>query len=199
MEGTVTVSQGKVTEVYAPLTSLSPGGKGALYIDSTPAQAAIAINGQAQGQKTPATVTDLPAGSHELTLSRTGYQDYTGTITITAGRTLYLRPTLSILSGTGTLEISSTPAGARVYIDGADTEKITPATILSLASGQHKYRLVLSGYSDATGTVIIEPGMTATKAVQLSKSMGTAGLVGIAIMGTGAVAAVIYALKKKEP
>jgi hypothetical protein len=45
----------------------------------------------------------------------------------------------------GRLLVRSTPAGARVFIDGRDTGE-TPATIRDLAPGPHRVRVVHDGY-----------------------------------------------------
>ncbi|MBU0847727.1 PEGA domain-containing protein, partial [Patescibacteria group bacterium] len=134
--------------------------------------------------------------------TRTGYEDFTTTVTITAGTTTYLSATMTVLPGIGTLEISSTPAGARVFIDGADAQKVTPATITNLSSGDHTYKLVLSGYKDATGTSTIEPGKTTTVSVSLTKAeaaIGAGTILGLGLLGVGVLGAVVYASGEKKP
>ena len=199
--GTVTVVGGSTVEVYAVLTPSTPE-KGSLYISSSPVAADIIIDGQSQGAKTPATITNLTAGNHEVKLTKTGYEDFTTTVTITAGTTSYLSATMTVLLGIGTLEISSTPAGARVFIDGADALKATPATITNLSSGDYTYKLVLSGYKDATGTVTIEPGKTTTLSVSLTKmeaAIGAGTILGISLLGLVILGAVVYASGEKKP
>ncbi len=51
--------------------------------------------------------------------------------------------------GAGTLLISSSPAGADVYIDGEFSEYVTPCEI-ELAAGIHKVELKIQGYQDYT-------------------------------------------------
>ncbi len=191
--GSVTVAGGSVIEVYVQLTPLSTGA-GALYIASMPVDADVTLDGQAQNVKTPINITNLPAGSHTVKLTKTGYQDFTQTVTITAGTTAYLSATLTVLPGIGTAEISSTPAGARVYVDNADAQRVTPAVITNLSSGDHAYRLVLSGYRDAAGKFSIESGKTTAVSVPMVKeglSSGTLGLVAALAVGAVAVVAVV--------
>ncbi len=201
LTGTVTVVGGSTVEVYSVLTPSTPG-KGALYISSSPVAADIIIDGQSQDARTPATITNLTAGSHEVKLTRTGYEDFTTTVTITAGITSYLSATMTVLPGMGTLEISSTPAGARVFIDDADAQKVTPATITNLSSGDHTYNLVLAGYKDASGTFTIEPGKITAVSVPLTKAEAKAGagmFMGISLLGLGALGAVVIATREKKP
>lgn len=201
LSGKVVVSGGTTLEVYAVLTSTTTD-TGALYINSIPGGADVIVDGQSQKVQTPTTITNLTAGKHEVKLTKAGYQDFTATVTITAGTTSYLSATLTVLPEIGALEISTTPAGARLFIDGADTEKITPATITSLASGEHTYRLVLSGYQDATGKFTIEPAKTTTVDVTLTKAAKGAGagtVIGIGLLAAGVLGAVVYSSRKKKP
>lgn len=197
--GNATVTGGSVYEVYVVLTPATPGA-GALYVFSIPMAADITIDGQPKNLQTPATITNLTAGSHEVKLSKTGYQDLIQTVTITAGTTTYLNVSLTVLSSIGTLEISSTPAGARVFIDGADVQKVTPATITNLFSGNHTYKLVLSGYVDATGTFTIESGKTTTVSVILAKAeaVGAGTIIVISLIGLGILGSVIVATRENK-
>lgn len=43
----------------------------------------------------------------------------------------------------GTLDISSNPSGARIFLDNQDTGRVTPAVIKKVAEGPHDLRLVL--------------------------------------------------------
>ncbi len=198
--GNVTVVGGSTTPVYAEL-SISTPTTGSLYIASSPGEAEIFIDGADQAVKTPATITNLPLGSHTVKLTKTGYMDFNGQVTITEGRTEYLSATLTILPGIGTLEISSTPAKARLFVDGVDTQNETTATITNLSSGDHTYKLVLSGYQDATGAFTIEPGQTTTVSVPMKKATeggGAGTLIGIGLLGAGALAAVVYATRENK-
>jgi serine/threonine protein kinase len=57
----------------------------------------------------------------------------------------------------GSVKISSTPAGARIFLNGAGTGKTTPATLEKLESGKKvTIGLVKDGYSDWSRTVTVE-------------------------------------------
>ena len=53
---------------------------------------------------------------------------------------------------TGILNVISIPEGAKIFIDGTDTLKITPYSFI-LEAGIHNYRLSLNSYLDISGTV----------------------------------------------
>ena len=65
-------------------------------------------------------VSNLAVGPHTVTLTH-GYQDYTQTATVNNAQTTYLSITLSPLASptTGDIDVSSTPYGASVYLNGA--------------------------------------------------------------------------------
>lgn len=61
----------------------------------------------------------------------------------------------------GSLNVTSYPGGAYLVLDGVDQNVKTPALIQNLPPGSHAYTLKLSGYSDISGTVLIESGKIA--------------------------------------
>ena len=74
----------------------------------------------------------------------------------------------------GSATITSTPTGARIYIDDIDSHYITPITIQNITQGDHIYKLVLTGYNDSTGNFTITAGATTTvPAVTLVQRVGT--------------------------
>jgi len=195
--GEVTVTGGGTVQAYANLSPLTPAA-GSLSFYSTPPGAEIFIDDTDQKTITPATVTGLIAGTHKVRLTLSGYLEWTGTVLVTAGQTAYLNPALTLLGSIGALEISSVPAGARVFIDGIDAQKVTPATITNPAAGEHTYRLALPGYNDHAGKFTIETGKTTPVSVTLAKSAGV-GIMGISLLGLGVIGAVVYASRENKP
>lgn len=57
----------------------------------------------------------------------------------------------------GFLEVTSTPSGARVLVDGVDSGKVTPAE-LGLGAGEHTIALELEGYVRVESKVAVEIG-----------------------------------------
>ncbi len=213
---------------------------GELDVDSTPDGAFVNLDGSPWTSKhciggwpTP-TCFYLPVntpysgnvetGSHSITISRAGYKDYSGTVTICSQRVSYVHKTLTAVttttptptvtitstttgtptatttattdvttaittttapvtvlttattistptatvSGSGTstaapessgsLSITTTPAGAAVYIDGVQ-RGVSPATIPGLTAGSHTVLLKLNGYQDLATPVPITAGI----------------------------------------
>jgi hypothetical protein len=81
-----------------------------------------------------------------------------------------------------TLAVTSTPAGANVYIDGRDTGKLTPAQV-SVDKGQHVVLVRKQGYIDETTsaqfvlaqTVSFSPALRSLGNVDDIKTVGKMG------------------------
>ena len=54
--------------------------------------------------------------------------------------------TITVLSATGSIAVTSTPSGAKIFLDGVDTTKVTPFTLLNIPVGNHAVYVTLSGY-----------------------------------------------------
>jgi PKD repeat protein len=77
---------------------------------------------------------------------------------------------ITITTATGTLEISSTPDGALVFIDNS-MKGITPVTLTDTAPGSHVLLIRKEGYDDYTRTLTIGPSTPATLGVSLTRSL----------------------------
>ena len=62
---------------------------------------------------------------------------------------------------TGSVTVTSTPSGAKIYVDGADTGKVTPSTLTDQPLGEYSLDVQLEGYSsDGPKDVTITDGET---------------------------------------
>jgi hypothetical protein len=55
----------------------------------------------------------------------------------------------------GSIEVNSTPSGAKVYLDGVDTGQATPTIFNNVAAGDHTVRLSYYHYKDWEGIVTV--------------------------------------------
>jgi serine/threonine-protein kinase len=131
---------------------------GQMAIDSTPQGAQVQIDGQTDPSWiTPFTLSGLGAGPHTVIVSRSGYSSDTRTVEITAGSKSFVVTHLNQL--VATLAVSSSPAGAKIYIDGKDSGKLTPAQV-SVDKGQHVVLVRKSGFLDETNNAQFVLGQT---------------------------------------
>lgn len=130
-----TVGCGREAPSFAPA---------ALTVTSAPPGAAILLDGRNTGLVTPHTFLELDAAVYDVRVELAGWA------AAPASRTVELQPldrrTADFtLSQTG-LRVTSTPPGARILVDGADSGLVTPAVVPGLAAGPVQIALVLDGY-----------------------------------------------------
>ncbi len=155
--------------------SSSSGGPGSgpatLTVNSTPSGAQIRLDGEEKGI-TPATFeisgSDLTT-EHTVSLTLAGYNAWSGLATLTNGNTFALQANLAAASApAGTLVARSEPTGARIWLDGADTGRVTPATLANVPASQHLVEYRRTGTYTFRETVQIPPGATAISAPVLT-------------------------------
>ena len=140
---------------------------GSIAVTSTPTGAAIFLDGAETGQTTDVTLTGVPAGEHTVTVTKPGYADATATVTVEHDKTVPVH--FGLVPPTGSILVTSTPDGARVFLDGLETGEMTNATLVNVLPGEHTVRLELDGYLDAEETVTVTAGGTASCHLDLEK------------------------------
>ena len=102
---TVYVSGGGVATVNAVLTHIVPGPTpdvtGQIVAASVPAGAEFFLDNVYRGI-TPLTLSDIPAGSHVVTMKGAGYMDNVQTVTVTGGQSTAVTATLTRATPTAT-------------------------------------------------------------------------------------------------
>jgi len=96
------------------------------------------------------------------------------TVPVTAGSTNQPAPqqpagTSTPQDNLGALSVTTTPAGAFIFIDGVQ-RGVSPATIPGLSAGTHTVLLKLDGYQDLSTPVTIAAGKTQDYATSLVKN-----------------------------
>jgi len=129
--------------------------EGALVVFSEPSGADLYIDGKYYG-KTPITVQHIPVGRKIVTLKMPGYADWSDDIFVEPGEISQVNAVLKLA---GTLQVSSNPSGAKVYLDGRDIGT-TPLSNPSIPEGTHNLSIELFGYKPWRGIVEIVPKQT---------------------------------------
>lgn len=137
------------------------GSQGTLKIVSSVPEAEVFIDGAAIG-KVPQEKR-LAAGEHLVMVRLQGYKPFEQKVSIEAGKVL---PLQAELRAVGRLRIISTPAGARVTINGVPSGK-TPFDA-EVETGDTVVRIDEDGYASHEQTVRIEGGKTETMSRQLA-------------------------------
>jgi hypothetical protein len=75
----------------------------------------------------------------------------------------------------GNVNVTSTPSGGRVFLNGQDTGKMTPALLTNVPKGTATVTVRKDGFQDCTKTVRVKPKGTVNVTCQLSPTEGGGG------------------------
>jgi eukaryotic-like serine/threonine-protein kinase len=142
--------------------------EGELAISSMPADAKVEIEGVAQSWVTPQVVSALPVGAYKVTVSKAGFAPEIRNIQIGPGSRTSMDVKLTAVKGF--LTVAGSPTGASILIDGRDSGRVTPATLV-LDPAAHNVVLRKAGYLDAGSEIKLAAG----QAVSYSPSLMVAG------------------------
>ncbi len=178
----VTVSAGKLSSVGSELAAAFAK----INIKSTPAGAAILLDGAPTGKVTPAVLSVEP-GSHKVIVRQVGYQEENTSVTLKDGESYDFAPTLEpvranggknpfrgfrrifgggIPAGQGVIQIQTEPQGANIFLEGRKMPRQTPARI-PLDPGTYRIVFRLEGYRPVQREFTIEKGKVQDLNVQL--------------------------------
>ncbi len=138
-----------------------------LNVVSTPEHARVFMDNDYQG-KTPATITSVAPGTHELRLELAGYAPATRSVTLENGAEETEEFTL--VSVLGRIEVSTKPPGAKILVDGramgttkaqGDAPRSQILKLEKIAAGEHSVMAHLAGYQDVARKVTVNANGTA--------------------------------------
>jgi eukaryotic-like serine/threonine-protein kinase len=142
----------KKASAPAPIAAIP----GQLAMDSTPEGAQLQIDGRTDPNwVTPYTLAGLPPGQHTVIVSKSGYAQEARTVDVVSASKAFLVVHLASLNAT--INVSSDPPGASIYVDGKDTLRVTPS-VVSLEKGTHTVLVRKAGYLDETTSAAGQPG-----------------------------------------
>jgi hypothetical protein len=131
---------------------------GFIQVNSTPSVAAISLDSLSIGKATPFVMLKVPAGKHELWLTKEGYADWSSSVKVTEGLTATVDAILSPIFGS--LRVRSAPSGAAISLDGVDARSRTPHLFAKVLTGRHDLGLAKDRYVGWDSTVIVTQGQT---------------------------------------
>jgi len=144
-EQTVEVEAGSTRTVTGMLTPQTI----TVNIRTTPPGAEVAIDGQPHGAS-PVETTLLP-GQHTYAVSHAGFEPASGSLSLdnqeSVTKIVELQP-IAPKAVPANIQISTTPPGAKVYVDGTPAAGVTPASF-RIAPGNHTLIFALNGYRAA--------------------------------------------------
>jgi serine/threonine-protein kinase len=133
-----------------------PAFTGSMRVESQPGGASVIVDGQPRGS-TPLDLAELPLGAHEVRIELRGFESAVQKVMLTAEAprselSLALPPSAAPM---GMAEVHSTPAGARVRIDGVPVG-LTPLRQHGLKPGGHAVEVVKDGFEPWSGRLDVQ-------------------------------------------
>jgi serine/threonine protein kinase len=145
-------------------------GKSAVHIVTDVIGATATLFGPAGRQlvdcQTPCSFNNLAPNHYSLQINKDGYAPLQTALELKPGQSLDQKLHLEAISKG--LFISSRPAGADIFVNGAKQSGQTPAT-LPLAPGQYDLVLRLSGYEAYAGHVVVKDNVQTTINAELKE------------------------------
>ena len=139
---------------------------GSIFVSSTPSGASVYLDNVYMKANTTCMLSKVVVGQHTIKLTKSDYFDFISNVSVSDSSTpTYLHENLT---GYGSIDISSDPSGAKVYLDGNYTGETTPANISKVALGNHTIKLTKFGYFNATENVSVSVGRTPPVDVNLT-------------------------------
>jgi serine/threonine protein kinase len=167
----------ELSHAHAPVSKA-----GLLLVSSNITGAKITIDGRSDASwVTPYTILDLPAGTHNVLISKAGYEDFQQSVTIEGGQTSSVMGNLS--TPIGEIDITTTPSGVEVLIDG---KSYGPSPVrTTVAAGEHTYTVKRPGVEPYESRFNMLSGGIVTKMVNLGGAV-TTGIVEVRTIPPGA-------------
>lgn len=141
-----------VTEIDSTLKELTyQDENGVLFISSEPEAGTVHVDGIKTPYTTPATIKDLPAGSHSITVNSGNKIGFTQ-VKIVPGK--LAKTVVQLEHGYGSMLLLSSPAGLNVEIESLG-KYVTPTQIDSVAAGVYTLRSINDGYFSIYDTITV--------------------------------------------
>jgi hypothetical protein len=129
--------------VNGPSQPVQPGS---MDLNSTPLASSIVVNDVYRGV-TPLTISGLDPGVYNVTFSKFGYAKLSTPVRVESGSISEVNAVLVLQ--TGSVAVNSSPAGARVSLDGTDAG-VSPVTVRNVTPGNHTLLITSEGFPART-------------------------------------------------
>ncbi len=131
-----------IAEKVSTVTASLQNATGSISIKSTPLNAEIYIDGEETGT-TPATLSFIPIGAHEIEVKLSGHENWKKSIIIKKEKEMSLTAALQL--NIGSISIESYPENAKINLDGKEVGS-APIRLTDIIVGTHEVEVLLDGY-----------------------------------------------------
>ncbi|TNE76430.1 MAG: PEGA domain-containing protein [Gammaproteobacteria bacterium] len=141
---------------------------GQVQLSSTPAGAEVSIGGEVRGT-TPLT-SELLASGEAVSVVLKGFKPWQQSLRVGIGETLVV-PDIQLQPADGTLQLSSTPSGAKVTVNG-QYRGTTPLEVELQPDQSHQLALFYNGYQTARRSLTLAAGEQQDIEISLKANLG---------------------------
>lgn len=176
----ISIKAGDTISVSATLIKETvTAAKGSILIESKPSGAQVIIDGTNTGRQTPCTIDDLSVGSHDIRISKNGYQTAQFTRNIQVGQkariSANLAKTQARIAQPSTqkayFKINVDP-WAKIYIDGKYIETTPIARAIEISAGSHLVKLDNPNFQSWQKRMNFKAGETVSMDIKLEPFAG---------------------------
>lgn len=144
------------------LSSEIPIYNGFIFIESNPRGAAIYQNGKNTGRITPDSLRYLPAGNYVINLKKKYFRDTSFSVSLSDPELKqifidYFSNPLML----GSINFTSDPTGAKIFINDSSTQTVTPLTSKNIKPGNYVIKYQKENFRDGIFNVVVESNKTA--------------------------------------
>jgi len=157
-----------IVEKVSEITVLLQKAAGSISARSTPDSALILIDGKEAGT-TPATLSSIPIGSHEIEVKLSGHEDWKKSIIVKKDKEISLTAVLQL--NIGSINIESFPGNAKLSLDGKEAGS-TPKRLTDIVTGTHEVEVLLDGYVTWKKTIKVKAEKEISLTANLEKISG---------------------------
>jgi eukaryotic-like serine/threonine-protein kinase len=164
-------------KVFSSQRTATPALATVVISASPPLPAEVTVDGVPRGSLEPGmplTIKDLKPETHQVVIKSPNIPPVEQQVVLAPGDVKVLAITLPVPEKSGRLVLKIEPAGAKVFIDGAEISEQAAQGPIELRSGvAHEVRVVKEGYRESVQRVELSPGEKLERPVVLEKSAGT--------------------------
>ncbi len=141
---------------------------GLLFVSATPPGAQVLLDGKAAGSSPLTTVA--PAGMHQVRVESPGYESYTRSVEVVAGKKVVVEAVLVRVAGA--LEVQVNTSDAQVFLEDRLIGKGGTVRVDPLDAGVYTLRVEKPGFEMWRGKITVFRGKTLAVPVMLASAFG---------------------------
>ncbi|MFA7302996.1 MAG: DUF3344 domain-containing protein [Methanoregula sp.] len=144
---------------------------GSITVNSIPPQARIFLDGLETEYLTNATLNGISTEEHTISVQLEDHDEYRPSeekqVRVRKSETTVVDIILESINGS--VDVSSNPEGAWIWLDGINMSVQTPATLENVIIGTHSLSLKIEGFTDNTGEITLAEDETVNVEVELTE------------------------------